>query len=55
MLKKIDKCLKCNNACKLETETNAKLISCNQYLSKRSRTIKREKGKEIYPLVQNEA
>jgi hypothetical protein len=33
----------------METETNAKLISCNQYLSKRSRTIKREKGKGNIP------
>jgi flagellar biosynthesis regulator FlaF len=45
MLKKLDKCLKCNNTCKLETETNANLISCPLYLSKRSVAVQKEKGK----------
>jgi hypothetical protein len=50
MLKKLDKCLKCNNTCKMETETNAVLISCKQYLSKRSVAVQKEKGKgNVYP------
>jgi hypothetical protein len=50
MLKKLDKCLKCKNNCKLETETNSVLISCKQYLSKRSVAIQKEKdGVNVYP------
>jgi hypothetical protein len=45
MRKVLNLCLKCNNTCKLETDTGAKLISCKQYLSKRSTTVKLEKGK----------
>lgn len=45
MLKKLDKCLKCNNTCKLGSESKAILISCKQYLSKRSVTVQLEKGK----------
>lgn len=50
MLKKLDKCLKCNNTCKLESETNSVLITCKQYLSKRSVAFQKEKGKgNVYP------
>jgi hypothetical protein len=45
MIKVVDKCQKCNNKCKLETETNALLISCKKYLSKRSLEAQKEKGK----------
>ena len=46
----LDKCLKCNNKCKMTTETKAKLISCKQYLSKRSVEVKKEKGRINIPL-----
>ena len=50
MLKKLDKCLKCINTCKMESETNAKIISCKQFLSKRSVAVQKEKGKgNVYP------
>jgi hypothetical protein len=50
MLKKLDKCLKCNNTCKMETETNAQLITCPKYLSKRSVAVQKEKSKgNVYP------
>jgi len=51
MLKKLDKCLKCNNTCKIETETEARLMSCKKYLSKRSVEVKKEKGKINIPLA----
>ena len=44
MKKILSLCSKCNNKCKLETETGAKLISCKQYLSKRSINVQIEKG-----------
>jgi hypothetical protein len=45
MKKVLNLCLKCNNKCRLETETGAKLISCKQYLSKRSINVQLEKGR----------
>jgi nitrate reductase cytochrome c-type subunit len=45
MRKVLNLCLKCNNKCKLETETGAKLISCKLYCSKRSINVQKEKGK----------
>ena len=45
MRKVLNLCSKCNNKCKLETDTGAKLISCKQYLSKRSTALQFEKGK----------
>ena len=51
MLKILDRCQKCSNACKQQTETNAKLISCKQYLSKRSTAPQFEKGKgNVFPV-----
>jgi hypothetical protein len=45
MRKVLKLCLKCNNKCKLETETGAKLISCKQYLSKRSIVVQNMKSR----------
>jgi hypothetical protein len=45
MRKVLNLCLKCNNKCKLETETKAVLISCKQYCSKRSINAQIGKGK----------
>jgi hypothetical protein len=45
MLKKMEKCLHCFHNCKLETETNSKLLSCPKYLSKRSVLVQNMKGK----------
>ena len=49
MEKILDKCLKCYNSCKLKSETNAVLISCPKYLSKRSRTLEKERDKGNIP------
>ena len=40
MEKILDKCLKCYNNCKLESETKAVLISCKRFLSKRAISVK---------------
>ena len=45
MEKILDKCLKCYNNCKLESETKAVLISCKRFLSKRSISVQKEKGR----------
>ena len=49
MIRKVDKCMKCNNVCKLETETNAKLTICPKYLSKRSLEVKKKKDRVNIP------
>ena len=49
MTKVLNLCLKCDKKCKLETETGAKLISCKQYLSKRSITVQNMKGRVNIP------
>ena len=49
MEKIIEKCLKCNNKCKIFSETNAVLISCKQYLSKRSMAVQKEKDRVNIP------
>jgi hypothetical protein len=45
MLKIIDKCQKCYNVCKLESETKVVLISCKRFLSKRAVSVKNLQGK----------
>jgi hypothetical protein len=49
MEKILIKCKKCVNTCKMESESKARLILCNKYLSKRSRTLKKGKGKGNIP------
>jgi hypothetical protein len=44
-MRKIEKCLKCQHTCKLETETNAILKSCSLYLSKRATSPQKEKSR----------
>jgi hypothetical protein len=46
MLKTLDKCKKCFNSCKCATETNAQLLTCSTYLSKRSVKLQKERVKE---------
>lgn len=48
MLKIVYKCSLCFNACKMFSETNVRLISCKQYLSKRSPKVRKLKSEEIY-------
>lgn len=49
MEKTMEKCLKCFNNCKMQTETNAKLILCPKYLSKRSTAIQKAKVRANIP------
>ena len=50
MLKPLDKCKKCCNPCKCESESNAQLISCPVFLSKRSVKAQKQKtGIKIPP------
>lgn len=52
MLRVLEKCLKCNNDCKLQSETKAQLLDCTNYISKRSRKLNKsfqnnEKSKKV--------
>ena len=54
MRKVLDKCNKCHNSCKAETETGARLILCKEFLSKRSVAVQLEKDRVRYiPLTNN--
>ena len=48
MIKKLEKCLKCQNNCKIETETNAALISCKHFISKRSVAVQKKERQGKY-------
>ncbi len=38
MLQIVDRCTKCHNSCKMQSQTQARLIDCRNYISKRSKS-----------------
>lgn len=58
MLKTIDRCTKCANICKLQTESNAQLLNCPGFISKRSSKLNtadlRPENSESHTLYRNQ-